>query len=281
MAPSSKLPGSSVTPRPGARSPPAGKKTLDPSPVKSRAKTAAERPGAPSIPVKGLFRKPSLPAPSWEGVIPPVVPPSTGPEPAGLAHSLSSRKSSAALRQQIAKAKAAKRAVAQQASDEPATPSNAAAPLVSSDNGFDLDVGIEDPFNLRRGAHTSSNVLKQRVAAARTSGRLNIAALGLKDIPAEVMKMYDLESIGAHDGTWAESVDSTRLVAADNELETLDAVFPDISPNAAEDDEDSQGAIFWGLETLDLHGNVLAAVPLGLRQLAHLTSLNLVSFVNW
>ncbi len=32
-----------------------------------------------------------------------------------------------------------------------------------------------------------------------------------------------------------------------------------------------------GLETLDLHGNVLIALPLGLRRLELLTTLNLVS----
>lgn len=32
-----------------------------------------------------------------------------------------------------------------------------------------------------------------------------------------------------------------------------------------------------GLETLDLHGNVLVALPIGLRRLQLLTTLNLVS----
>lgn len=41
------------------------------------------------------------------------------------------------------------------------------------------------------------------------------------------------------------------------------------------DDEDSQGNIFAGLETLDLHGNTLIALPIGLRRLSMLTSLNL------
>ncbi|KAM4062804.1 leucine rich repeat domain-containing protein [Hirsutella rhossiliensis] len=301
MAPSSKLPGSSLMARPHAKSPTAGMKSYERSPVKSEAKTVAEKSGAPRAPVKGLFRKPSLsvvgssaekssssgrlssdpdqePAASWGGVIPPMASASTGPGPAEPAHSLSSRKSSAALRQQIAKAKAAKRAVIRQASNDSATLSNPAAPTVPSDHGFDFDGGIEDPFNLRRGENASSKVLKQRVATARTSGRLNIAALGLKEIPTEVMKMYDLESIGAHDGSWAESVDLTRLVAADNELETLDdAAFPDASPDAVDGDEDSQSNVFGGLETLDLHGNVLVGVPLGFRRLAHLTSLNLSS----
>ncbi|XP_044719057.1 leucine rich repeat domain-containing protein [Hirsutella rhossiliensis] len=285
MAPSSKLPGSSLMARPHAKSPTAGMKSYERSPVKSEAKTVAEKSGAPRAPVKGLFRKPSLSVvgssaekSSSSGRLssdPDQEPAASWAEPA---HSLSSRKSSAALRQQIAKAKAAKRAVIRQASNDSATLSNPAAPTVPSDHGFDFDGGIEDPFNLRRGENASSKVLKQRVATARTSGRLNIAALGLKEIPTEVMKMYDLESIGAHDGSWAESVDLTRLVAADNELETLDdAAFPDASPDAVDGDEDSQSNVFGGLETLDLHGNVLVGVPLGFRRLAHLTSLNLSS----
>lgn len=90
--------------------------------------------------------------------------------------------------------------------------------------------------------------------------------------------MYDLETIGTHGGSWAESVDLTRLVAADNELETLDdAAFPDVSSDAMQGDGDDHGHMFAGLETLDLHGNLLVGMPLGFRRLAHLMSLNLVS----
>ncbi|KKY37801.1 putative leucine rich repeat family protein [Diaporthe ampelina] len=89
--------------------------------------------------------------------------------------------------------------------------------------------------------------------------------------------MYSLESIGKHDGSWAESVDLTRFVAADNELEMIDeSVFPDVDPEELAEDEDAQGSIFAGLETLDLHGNVLISLPAGLRRLTLLTSLNLV-----
>lgn len=102
--------------------------------------------------------------------------------------------------------------------------------------------------------------------------------MGLREIPAEVMNMYNLESIGGGDGAWAESVDLTRFVAADNELEMIDdSIFPDCDPQDTADDEDSQGNIFGGLETLDLHGNMLIALPMGLRRLPQLTSLNLVS----
>lgn len=90
------------------------------------------------------------------------------------------------------------------------------------------------------------------------------------------MSMYD--SSGAQDGSWAETVDLTRFVAADNELERLaDDVFPDLDAREAMEDEDAKGNQFGGLEALDLHGNVLVSLPLGLRRLELLTSLNLVS----
>lgn len=135
-----------------------------------------------------------------------------------------------------------------------------------------------DPFNLNRDSKSAAAILRQRLEAARTSGKLNIAALGLKSIPPEVLGMYDLEAIGRADGSWAESVDLTRLVAADNEIEVLDDdIFPDVDlDDIAAAEEEGRGSIFGGLETLDLHGNLLVTVPMGFRRLQLLTSLNLV-----
>ncbi|KAG8424009.1 hypothetical protein J3458_000849 [Metarhizium acridum] len=256
------------------------KKMFEKSSIRSGSKSVASRSTKPRASTTGLFKKPSLPsipkaagAPSesWDVAIPPsssaLVPTDFTP--------LTNRKSSAALREQIAKAKAAKRAAVRQASENhgsngvPTTSSTAT-------NGFVLE--HDDPFNLRKGDVPSAKVLQQRVASARTTGRLNIAALGLKEIPEEVMRMYDLESIGSYDGTWAESVDLTRLVAADNDIECLDDnIFPDTSPETFGEQEEGQGCIFGGLETLDMHGNLLAKVPVGFRRLANLTSLNLSS----
>lgn len=156
------------------------------------------------------------------------------------------------------------------------------SPIIPSDDGFDFGVNHLDPFNSNRGVNPSKKVLDQRVRAARTSGRLNIAALELKEIPIEVMKMYDLESIGTYDGSWAESVDLTRFIAADNELEQLDDfLFPDNTPDRFDEAQATQGNIFGGLETIDLHGNLLVNLPLGLRRLPCLTSLNLVCLNNF
>ncbi|KAK4461969.1 hypothetical protein QBC42DRAFT_346759 [Cladorrhinum samala] len=179
------------------------------------------------------------------------------------------RKASSALREQIAKAKAARRAVSQ--SDE--TPESHDAP---ADKTFGFEMAHSDPFNQHRDDKSQTKVLHSRLESARTSGRLNIAAMGLREIPADVLNMYNLESIGQSGGAWAESVDLSRFVAADNELEMIaDDVFPDVDPQQYADDEDSQGNIFAGLETLDLHGNMLISLPMGLRRLSLLTSLNL------
>jgi hypothetical protein len=149
-----------------------------------------------------------------------------------------------------------------------------AAPHAAST--FDMDFS-QDPFGQHRESESQTKVIQARTEAARSSGRLNIAALGLHEIPAAVMNMYEFD--GSSSSCWAESVDLTRFVAADNEIEMLaDSIFPDMEPHEmGEEDDDGKGNIFGGLETLDLHGNVLIALPLGLRRLHLLTSLNLVS----
>ncbi|CAG7564297.1 unnamed protein product [Fusarium equiseti] len=278
-----------------ARSPSPGKTTI-PTP-KSGSKPLALRPGSSKASGPGMLKKPSLPAlnkaslhsanrrgsvnststASWDGTIPSSATSLTG-ESAEPGSPPSARKSSAALREQIAKAKAAKRAQMKQAAELSQTAEGEEAPIIPHDTGFDFGVNHDDPFNLRQGEDPKKKVLQNRVSAARTSGRLNIAALHLKEIPIEVLKMYDLESIGTFDGSWAESVDLTRLVAADNELEELDDfVFPDSEPSSFDEAQASQGNIFAGLETLDMHGNLLVNVPLGFRRLTCLTSLNLAS----
>ena len=188
----------------------------------------------------------------------------------------SARKTSAALREQIAKAKAAKRAALHPIPSSNTVLEAEQSPLIPTDSTFDFGLS-NDPFNLRRDDQSQTKVLQSRLESARTSGRLNIAAMGLREIPVDVMNMYNLESVGQSGGAWAESVDLTRFVAADNELEMIaDSVFPDVDPRDFADDEDSQGNIFAGLETLDIHGNMLIALPMGLRRLPLLTSLNLV-----
>lgn len=154
-------------------------------------------------------------------------------------------KSSAALRETIAKAKAAKRTAAKS--------QGKAAP----DNAFEIQVD------------SGLSILRRKITMALEDGKLNIAALGFKEIPKEVINMSQYGSL--------ESVDITRINAADNELETIsDEVFPDIDSEAAlREDEYFLGLFFGGLESLDLHGNRLLILPKGLRRLDNLATLNL------
>ena len=185
------------------------------------------------------------------------------------------KKSSSALRDQIAKAKAAKRAATSKQQSKVSLSNENDVPVMPTGT-FDFGLA-DDPFNQQIRQAGSKGLLNNRIGVARTDGRLNIAAMGLKVIPDEVLNMYNFESIASQGGSWAESVDLTRFIAADNEFELLgDDVFPDINAREALEEEDAKGNQFGGLETLDLHGNILIALPLGLRRLELLTTLNLV-----
>ncbi|KAH8784090.1 hypothetical protein F5882DRAFT_327395 [Hyaloscypha sp. PMI_1271] len=277
-----------------------------PSPVKpmgglptitSGSKTLSSRPLKPRASVNGLFRKPSMPALDQSneldriGYVPKKKSATLSNTSSEAASSTSKsskattaitsgddqestpRKSSLALRDQIAKAKAAKRAAAAKQAPIAAPSAEEEVPVIPAGT-FDFGLS-DDPFNQQINQNGAKGLLRKRISAARTDGRLNIAAMGFKEIPEEVMNMYSLESVGTKDGTWAESVDLTRFVAADNELELIaDDVFPDVDLREAGDDEDAKGNQFGGLETLDLHGNVLIQLPIGLRRLELLTALN-------
>lgn len=181
--------------------------------------------------------------------------------------SANTSKSSAALREQIRQAKAARKS------------SNAKAPEPTpSSSVTETDTFIhDDPFN--QGLSGGALVMRKRVDTARVEGRLNISAMGLKEFPEEVLMMYDYEYNKKESGiAWGEVVDLTRFIAADNELERIpDECFPDVDVNSLTQDDDVPGPQFGGIEYLDLHGNLLNDVPVGLRQLGRLTSLNLVS----
>ncbi|KAI9668778.1 MAG: hypothetical protein M1831_000847 [Alyxoria varia] len=175
-----------------------------------------------------------------------------------------SASSSVALRQQIANAKAAARAAA---SKEKKTPVEESPVAYNSDQ-------CEDPFNT--GPRDDNKSLLKRMDDARRDGRLNIAAIGVKAIPDEVMQMYEEHAMAESSVTWSETVDLIRLIAADNDIEVIsEEVFPDKPPETLADDPDSKGNQFGGLEVLDLHGNKLPAIPPGLRRLERLTTLNL------
>jgi hypothetical protein len=177
-------------------------------------------------------------------------------------------KSSAALREQIRRAKAERRSLG--AKQNPPMSDD-----ISTMPEFEA-ITHADPFNQQ--PKDGRAVLRQRVTAARSDGRLNIAGMGLKEIPEEVLKMYEYEVIKQSATPWNEVVDLVRFIAADNEIGTIpDEAFPDIDYNSLSQDDDEKGPPFGGVEFLDLHGNVLYDVPRGLRVLGRLTTLNLVS----
>ncbi|CRK30959.1 hypothetical protein BN1723_003708 [Verticillium longisporum] len=289
------------------------------APPKIGAKTIAARPLKQRQSINGLFKKPSLPAMDRTAAAQPAAPkftpkpaPKTIPTPSRLTKPTraipkpgaigapseaiekpdmeASRKSSTALREQIAQAKAAKRAAVKKAPDLDLVPDSLAvtddpksfplkSPIVPADNSFDFGIAVtHDPFNTQRTQSAKNKIVQQRLGDARSSGRLNIAAMGLSVMPVEVLKMYDAEMMGTNDGSWAESVDLTRLIAADNEMELIDdSIFPDVTADDLAADEDGNGNVFGGLDTIDLHGNLLISLPVGLRQLRLLTSLNLTN----
>lgn len=175
-----------------------------------------------------------------------------------------SNSSSAALRQQIAAAKAAAR-------KEKAKHDSPQDGHFGDSNSIDLSA---DPVD--QAPPDRKHTLRNRITTARMDGKLNIAALGLKVIPDAVTKMYDTAAMEDGNITWAEVVDLTRLNAADNEIEEIDDnIFPDISVEDIAAEEDAAGNQFGGLENLDLHGNRLSALPVGLRRLERLTVVNL------
>lgn len=136
-----------------------------------------------------------------------------------------------------------------------------------------FDFGLDDPFNQGK---SGKSLLRKRIDGARVDGRLNLAATGLKDIPDDVLQMYKYDP---NDTTvaWGEVVDLTSIIAADNELELLPAeMFPDVDIQDLID-EDEDGPQFGGVQNLDLHGNALRELPMGLRRLTQLSRLNLVS----
>ncbi|OQV10906.1 Leucine rich repeat-containing protein [Cladophialophora immunda] len=188
------------------------------------------------------------------------VQPDTTVAAAKEAQTTNSPKSSAALRETIAKAKAAKRKARESAGTASAPP--AGAP------GWPTDL-IDEAASL---GGDNKGLLRKRIQQAVTSGHLNIAAMKLKQMPSEVMKMYESENSMTN---WAEMVDLIKLNAADNELNELeDDMFPDFAESELADDDEKR-CQFGGLETIDLRRNRLRQIPMGLRRLERLQTLNL------
>ena len=176
--------------------------------------------------------------------------------------------SSQSLRETIAKAKAAHRGIGS------APLKSASVPRSVEDDQTLVGVSEVDAFSLDLSEHPTTNVLRKRIDVAKTEGKLNIAALGLTEIPREVLNMYqhnDSESVA-----WYETVDLIRFNAADNEINDLAAAFTHTSViENEEQNEDATGGVFASLEVIDLHGNQITTLPPVFRSLSRLTTLNL------
>ena len=278
-------PAGSIPKPPGAsRVPQAGSKTLAVRPSKARS------------PVKDIFEdsvtKPPLRAPSRNGK----TPASSGlrkPLANGRAGALSVQKprvttlkdtleeepmedvnlpnSSQALRDAIKQAKATRKSISSQKGDP-------FMPRSVDDASIQSQVDT-DPSSLDLLDSSHVNILRKRINNAKESGKLNIAALCLKELPIEVLKMYDAGSGGDGGPAWYECVDVTRLNAADNELTQLpEGIFPDSSsPRKMEFGAENEQAapIFAGLEVMDVHGNQLKTLPLSIGWLTQLSCSNL------
>jgi hypothetical protein len=180
--------------------------------------------------------------------------------------------SSEVLREQIAKAREAARRAKIEVTRTSTPPRDAFLPDPTEIATFDF--GLGDPFNQQ--TKVSKSVLQRRIDGARTDGRLNIAAMDLKEIPDNVLEMYKYDPNDTT-VTWGEIVDLTSIIAADNELEVLpEAMFPDVDLETMID-SDEGGPQFGAVQTIDLHGNSLRELPLGLTRLTQLSRMNIVS----
>ena len=194
-----------------------------------------------------------------------------GDRPVGLeSHSTKSQKSSAALREAIAKAKAIKKKAAGELDLESIT-ARSSAPR-ANDSSMRTSPYSSDLSEVT----LNGKSLLARIASARNDGRLDVSAMALGEIPDEVLNMYGREALGSSKSAWYESVDLTWFSAANNELETLDPrLFPEV--DSLDDVDEEAPIVFGNLGGLDLHGNLLRAVPMGIRSLQNLVTLNLVS----
>lgn len=160
-------------------------------------------------------------------------------------------KSSAALRDAIAKAK--------QRAAKNKTSANGVSWALFPDFGPGIR-SAESSLDLA----ATDNVLRKRMKTALSTGDPNVAAMGFKVIPTEIKRIYDI--FNDTDVSWTQFVDLSMFIVADNELEQLGGdIFPDVNHSELEDVEvPNYSGQFRGLETLDLHNNLLE-LPLGFK----------------
>lgn len=86
------------------------------------------------------------------------------------------------------------------------------------------------------------------------------------------MKLYERDNSTV---AWSEMVDLVKFNAADNEIEKIeDDIFPDYTTEELMNDDEKMNQ-FAGLTSIDFHRNLLREIPIGLRRLERLETLNL------
>lgn len=135
---------------------------------------------------------------------------------------------------------------------------------------------IADPFNTGAGPNAGAELLKKRIASARTEGRLNISNMELKEIPAEVYKMYEVP-VDSEDGSrWYDSIDLTRMIIADNEIESIGEELVKVFAALQSMDVSSLSKLAREYaDFLKAHNNLLPSIPSNWNRLNRLSSLNL------
>ncbi|MCJ1310781.1 hypothetical protein MMC25_004448 [Agyrium rufum] len=229
---------------------------------KSNYRIPTTSPQKPHTPRSGIASRPKVPAPV------------TSPKPESASLTASPKPalaSSAALRKTIADAKAARRAAAVKSNGSSMTP------RMLDDDESSYNLAEVDPFALDLNEGPGVNVLHKRVNTARAEGRLNLSALSLTEIPPEAIHMYDPDAASNSKIAWYECVDLVKMMAADNEITSLDpAAFPDTPLDTFLEPGDAEpNRVFAALQSLDMHGNRLTSLPIGIRRLESLTILNL------
>lgn len=183
---------------------------------------------------------------------------------------LRKHKSTAGLREHIAKARADLQKSARKPVNAMQTPSDSRN---QDDEELPGETEAEDPFSLIKDPFNQAKLrpkvdpsLNRAIGKAREDGKLNISNMQLCRIPDDVYSMYKADPSHVIDfsmdskSAWYDYAELTHFNAADNEISEIEDLLVDV---------------FGGLESINLHNNNLRSLPQSLLRLDQLTSLNL------
>ncbi|KAF9581465.1 hypothetical protein BGW38_001499 [Lunasporangiospora selenospora] len=126
--------------------------------------------------------------------------------------------------------------------------------------------GPRQPTDIEILGHSQKSI-RSLIAHAKGSGTIDISSRELTEVPPEVWNMYRVDpdkivvDFSSSGGGWWDTVDLTRLTAADNAITFIDSRIQE----------------FGGLVYVDFHSNCLATLPEEFAHLERVMSLNLSS----